>query len=172
MNFEDILNQWEKDTAKAYGKKRIQQDSHALKNADTQNATVQKKIDDEKKAHPIDVWMRRNGVEDKDSALLEEEESPAQRRRQLRAMKPEAVIDLHGLTREEAWNRLSLFFTDCNRRNVQKVLIIHGKGTHSEQGSVLRQMVTLFLEQNLHAGESGIAQKDSGGSGATWVLLK
>lgn len=175
MNFEDILNQWEEDTSKAYGKKRMIHDSNTLKENTSKsiNINTKKIADEEKRAHPIDIWMRQNGVQDKDNDLLEEiEQSPAQKRKKLRALKPEAIIDLHGLTREESWIRLSSFFTDCTRKNVRKVLIIHGKGTHSEDGSVLRQMVARFLEQHPHAGESGIAQKDSGGSGATWVLLK
>lgn len=173
MNFEDILNQWESDTAKAYGKKRMVKDSNALRSDGTESEQLRAENEAEKKAHPIDIWMRRNGIEDKDSDDFEErEQSPAQKRRELKARKPDAVIDLHGLTRDEAWSRLSAFFADCTRRGVRKALIIHGKGTHSEQGAVLRQMVSRFIEQEPHAGESGVAQKDAGGSGATWVLLK
>ena len=87
-------------------------------------------------------------------------------------MRCEAVIDLHGCTRDEAWSRLESFFADCRRRGLQKVLIIHGKGTHSDGGSVLLQVVKQFLEQNRHAGESGLSRKEDGGSGSTWVLLK
>lgn len=129
---------------------------------------------DERRANPMDVWLRRYGTEDKDSALDSEATavSPSERRRQLRAMRSEAVLDLHGLTRDEAWYRLESFFADCVRRNLQKVLIIHGKGTHSEDDPVLAPLVKLFIEQNRHAGESGHPAKEEGGSGSTWVLLK
>lgn len=122
----------------------------------------------------MDVWLRRYGTVNKDAILDEAPEtvSPAERRRRLHAMKPEAVIDLHGLTRDDAWSRLELFFADSVRRGFKKVLIIHGKGTHSPEDPVLRRMVRLFLEQNRHAGESGTSEKDSGGSGSTWVILK
>jgi DNA-nicking Smr family endonuclease len=128
----------------------------------------------ERRANPMDVWLRRYGTEDKDAVLESESAavSPAERRRQLRAMRSEAVLDLHGLTRDEAWYRLETFFADCVRRNLQKVLIIHGKGTHSEDDPVLAPLVKLFIEQNCHAGESGHSAKEEGGSGSTWVLLK
>jgi len=87
-------------------------------------------------------------------------------------MKCEAVVDLHGCTRDDAWIRLETFFADCHRRGLQKVLVIHGKGTHSDGGSVLFQVVKQFLEQNPHAGESAFSRKEDGGSGSTWVLLK
>ena len=126
------------------------------------------------KANPMDVWIRRYGTQDKDTANAHEEasETPAEKRRRLRTMKCEAVIDLHGLTRDEAWTRLESFFVDCRRKGLEKILIIHGKGTHSAENPVLRQMVNAFLEQNTHAGESGVSSKDEGGSGSTWVILK
>lgn len=129
---------------------------------------------DERRANPMDVWLRRYGTLDKDAVLdgATDEVSPAERRRRLRAMRSEAVLDLHGLTRDEAWFRLEAFFADCMRRNLKKVLIIHGKGTHSEDDPVLGPLVKLFIEQNRHAGESGHSPKEEGGSGSTWVILK
>jgi len=167
MDFGDILNQWDESTAKPYGKKRIREDdvAEASKPAPSVEAP---------RANPIDIWLRRNGIEDKDSRLdgTGEIESPAARRHRLHALKPEATIDLHGLTRDEAWARLESFFGDCLRRKLSKVLIIHGKGSHSEEDPVLKRMVRLFLEQNSHAGESGHPGHTEGGSGSTWVLLK
>jgi len=122
----------------------------------------------------MDVWIRRYGTQDKDTVNANDESSvtPAEKRRRLRAKKCEAVIDLHGLTRDEAWTRLESFFGDCRRKGLEKILIIHGKGTHSVENPVLRRMVSAFLEQNIHAGESGVSSKDDGGSGSTWVILK
>lgn len=184
MKFGDILDEWEKETAKPYGKKRLDTDrrrekaeSQASGNNSDSDADVsahKAASKDLPRANPMDVWMRRYGIQDKDSLqdMTATEETPAERRRRLRSMKPEAVIDLHGLTRDEAWMRLESFFTDCRRRGMEKVLIIHGKGTHSEENPVLSQMVKLFLEQYSHAGESGHSERDAGGSGSTWVILK
>ena len=190
MKFGDILDEWERETAKPYGKKKLAEDDR--KQRTLRDKTDSDKSDgataaipgassarrtaspDEQRANPMDVWLRRYGTVNKDSILDEAPEpvSPAERRRRLHLMKPEATIDLHGLTRDDAWSRLELFFADSIRRGFKKVLIIHGKGTHSAEDPVLRRMVRLFLEQNSHAGESGCSEKDSGGSGSTWVILK
>lgn len=169
MDFGDILNEWDKSTAKPYGKKRIAEDDRA---ASVRPEPVKPK--ELPRAHPMDVWIRRNGIVDKD-ALREGEggtETSAERRRRLHALKPEATIDLHGLTRDEAWPRLESFFADCVRRKLSKVLVIHGKGTHSEDDPVLKGMVRLFLERHPHAGESGHPPHGEGGTGSTWVILK
>lgn len=170
MDFGDILDEWDKDTQKAYGKKRIKADEKN-RSVSEQSAEFPKK-EALKKAHPVDIWLRRYGTHDKDSAEDDKNGSPAEQRRIKRGIKPEAVIDLHGLTREDAWNRLEAFFADCYRRGLRKVLIIHGKGTHSDNGSVLLHVVRQFIERNPHAGESGFSDRADGGSGSTWVLLK
>lgn len=172
VDFGDILDSWEKETSRPYGKKRIKKDQQCNKVGDAPAAG--RDDADLPKVHPMDAWMRRHDIVDKDAVLDGGHEPPsaAERRRKLHAMKPEAVIDLHGLTREESWSRLNAFFADCRRRGLQKVLIIHGKGTHSGDAPVLKKTVTLFLEKHPHAGESGSAAKELGGSGATWVILK
>ncbi|OHE68497.1 MAG: DNA mismatch repair protein MutS, partial [Treponema sp. GWC1_61_84] len=96
----------------------------------------------------------------------------AERRRRLRAKNPDATIDLHGLTRDEAWLRLSAFFADARRMGAEKVLVVHGKGNHSEGESVLKRTTREFVERCPFAGESGQAEVRLGGSGATWVALK
>lgn len=172
MDFGDILADWDKQTAKPYGKKKLKKDDRAETAPEKTVLPARKK--ELPQAHPMDVWLRQNGVHDKDTDSEAERErlSPSERRRQLHLMKSEAVIDLHGLTRDDAWIRLESFFADCVRRGLHKVLIIHGKGNHSGNGSVLLDLVKLYIEQNRHAGESGFSQKEDGGSGSTWVLLK
>ncbi len=184
MDFGDILGEWERSTAKPYGKKRMAQESRQERQDQRDQldrgerppsgTPSAKPAREEPRANPIDVWLRRNGVQDKDTVLGEsgEPESPADRRRRLHALRPEATLDLHGLTRDDAWARLEAFFADCRRRGLSKVLIIHGKGTHSESDPVLKGVVRLFLERNPHAGESGHSTHGEGGSGSTWVILK
>lgn len=162
MDFGNILDEWEKETTTPRGTPKKSQ-SAGSSTKDTPPLA---------QAHPLDVWMRRYGVTDKDADCEEYEETPHERRRRLRLLKSEAEIDLHGLTQDEAWMCLESFFTDCVRRNLQKVLIIHGKGAHSTEDPVLRKMVQHFLEKNPHAGESGFSSKTNGGSGSTWVILK
>jgi DNA-nicking Smr family endonuclease len=120
---------------------------------------------------PITEWIRKNGVYDKDKEL-EAEQSPAMRRRMLLAKKPDGVLDLHGLRRDEAWLALENFFRHGRNQGFQKLLIIHGKGNHSEGEAILKRTVRQFIEVCPFAGESGASNTKSGGTGSTWVLLK
>jgi DNA-nicking Smr family endonuclease len=130
----------------------------------------------------LDQWDKESsGIPDKDAGSPDggspseagrPAEPPAQRRRRLHSKKPDAVIDIHGLTRDEAWSALEQFFSDAKRQGFEKLLIIHGKGNHSEGEAVLKRSTGEFIERCPFAGESGHGNAASGGSGATWVLLK
>jgi DNA-nicking Smr family endonuclease len=163
MNFGDILDQWDQQSRKSSGKGK--------KSPAGQNPAGQ----EPERTDPLTVWLRRNGIYDKDAgdpAAAETAESPASRRRRLRASRPDAVLDLHGLNRDEAWLSLENFFRAGKQRGLEKLLIIHGKGNHSPGEAVLSRTVREFIERCSFAGESGHGDAASGGSGATWVLLK
>ena len=82
-------------------------------------------------------------------------------------------IDLHQMTRDEAWSALESFVTSCVRRGLRKVLIIHGKGEHSHGSDpVLGPMVKSFIEQDQRLGLSGHPDRNHGGNGATWVIVR
>jgi len=122
----------------------------------------------------FDKWEKSNGIYDKDTEAEAETDntSPQERRSRLRSKKPDARLDIHGLTRVEAWQTLDVFFEDAKRQGLEKILIIHGKGNHSTGEAVLKRIVTEFIEQCPFAGESGRGKAAAGGEGATWVLLK
>jgi DNA-nicking Smr family endonuclease len=123
-----------------------------------------------KSVHPLSVWLETHGVYDKDAEDPELQRGPAEEKRRLLARRPDAVIDLHGLTRDEAWNALEQFFENSRRRGFAKVAVIHGKGNHSLGGAVLKRVVREFIEHCPFAGKSG--HGPAGGTGTTWVLLK
>lgn len=184
MDFGDILDDWDRQTAKPAGKKAI----HAEEKARAQAENLQKALtakenppatgksggarDASKAVDPLTAWLRVNGIQDKDAAAEEEALSAAERRHALRMKAPDAAIDLHGLTRDEAWLRLSSFFAASLRQGAEKVLVVHGKGNHSEGEAVLKRTTREFVERCPFAGESGQADSRSGGAGATWVILK
>ena len=133
----------------------------------------------------MDLWLDRHGIADKDRTAADAPEDDtaasrarrsAERRRRLWQESAEAQIDLHGLTADEAWDRLARFMLDARNAGCRKVLIIHGKGHHSRKDPaaepVLRRTVRRFLESCPYAGENRLAEAADGGSGATWVLLK
>jgi DNA-nicking Smr family endonuclease len=128
----------------------------------------------EERINPMDLWLRRYGTVDKDAAADEfYEQRKMESRAYIKEMRPEAHIDLHGLTRDEAWTRLDSFVGECSRRGVRKILIIHGKGNHSAGSDpVLGEMVRTFIEGDRRLGASGHPNRNQGGNGATWVLIK
>ena len=117
-------------------------------------------------------WDKRapqKAVLDKDDEIQGEKEN---RRQRLLNKKPDALIDLHGQTQEEAWENLDEFFRKSRARGHEKVLLIHGKGNHSKNEGVLRELCRKYIELCPFAGESGRNSASKGGSGTTWVLLK
>lgn len=123
--------------------------------------------------NPMTEWMRRYGVVDKDAVKEETLRQEAMEDRSvLLALPYEATIDLHGLTTDEAYSRLDSFVTECRKRGLRKILIIHGKGNHSETGPVLSGLVRSFIERDWRLGESGHPDKYDGGKGATWVIIR
>ena len=124
----------------------------------------------------------------RDAATGREENSArtlprGERRSRLLRKKPDGFIDLHGLTRDEAWTALEAFFENSRGNGCEKVLVIHGKGNHhpargSPDGDLrlgegaLRELSRRFIEACSFAGESGYSSAREGGTGATWVILK
>ena len=117
-------------------------------------------------------WEKNNGIYDKDTETGSGQISPQERRSRLKNKKPDAELDIHGLTRDEAWQALEIFFNDSKGKGLEKLLIIHGKGNHSTGEAVLKRIVMEFIEHCPFAGESGRGKAATGGEGATWVLLK
>ena len=82
------------------------------------------------------------------------------------------TLDLHGLNGKEAEEELARFVRSMRRRGLRKGLVIHGKGLHSPEGSVLGPLVRDFLETSSEIGEFGRAARRDGGSGASWFVLR
>ncbi|MDR2551704.1 MAG: Smr/MutS family protein [Treponema sp.] len=122
----------------------------------------------------LDQWNKQAGpVHNKDADLPPRAETSASRRRRLLRKSPDGIIDLHGLTRDQAWNALGVFFNDAKIQGLEKLLVIHGKGSHSpSETGVLTRTTRDFIERCPFAGESGLSGAAQGGSGSTWVLLK
>jgi DNA-nicking Smr family endonuclease len=159
MDFGEILDKWDRqDTGKGEAR-RTKPEQESLKFAG-------------KKVNPMDAWLRINGVYDKDRDFEASQAAAGERRRRLLRKKPDGFIDLHGLTRDEAWTALEDFFRESRQRGFEKLLIVHGKGNHSEGDAILRELCREFIETCPFAGEMGHNPGADGGTGSTWVLLK
>lgn len=110
--------------------------------------------------------------------LPQEEEPHASPRRmkQLRQGKlvPEAQIDLHGATREEARQKVDYFLEDCAYQGYKTVLVITGRGKGSHEGPVLRDDMEKYLSHDAsdRVVEWGRAPARYGGDGALVVYLR
>lgn len=88
---------------------------------------------------------------------------------------PDAELDLHGKTREEAIMMVQNFVMTCHANQFRTALIITGKGHHSgNQGPVLKREVQLWLERNgkQYISDFHTAPARFGGSGAIWLNIK
>ena len=89
-------------------------------------------------------------------------------------LRPEDTLDLHGETVEVGRQQLHEFVVGAHRLGRRCVLVIHGKGTHSEHGAPLREAVIVELLGPLsgliHA--LATAAPAHGGEGATYIALR
>jgi len=94
-------------------------------------------------------------------------------------------LDLHGYTLDEANKKVESFLIDCFDQKVSKVIIVTGKGLHSQNDKdpyiskkfgILKNSVPDFIKNNskLMTKIKSItdAEVTDGGSGAIYVYLK
>jgi len=82
-------------------------------------------------------------------------------------------VDLHGLRRDEARERLAVFLREAARAGLRCVRIVHGKG-HGSPGRepVLKLKVRSWLAQRSEVLAFTYARAADGGHGALIVLLQ
>ena len=94
-------------------------------------------------------------------------------------------LDLHGYTLDEANKKVESFINNCFDQKVSKVIIITGKGLHSQNDKdpyiskkfgILKNSVPDFIKSNpsLMAKIKSVTDAEiaDGGSGAFYVFLK
>lgn len=180
MNFREILEDWERLSARPGGLDKAAEAEKRLRDEDSRVTTRAPEGGQSSKARDsLASWLDSHGVEDKDARdggtvpedgelrALQEAEA-----RRLKAKKPEARIDLHGMKAAEAEAALASFLEACARRGLEKVLVVTGKGIHSQGEPVLGKAARRVIEACPYAGRYGTADAASGGGGALWVILK
>lgn len=87
---------------------------------------------------------------------------------------PDDYLDLHGKTQEESIRMVQNFVKTASRQRLKSVLIITGKGKHSQEGPVIKLAVQTWLQRNgkPYIRNFAYAPKKHGGDGAILVNLK
>ena len=94
-------------------------------------------------------------------------------------------IDLHGYTLEEANKTIEDFINKAFSENINKLIVVTGKGLHSENGKdpyvskdlgILKYSVPEFITNNVSLmnmiNEITDAKVEDGGGGAFYIFLK
>jgi DNA-nicking Smr family endonuclease len=121
--------------------------------------------------------LGRMDVSFKDEVPAGEEPMPRTRlMKQVRQGKrePEATLDLHGCTREEARQKVQFFLEDSVYQGKKTVLVVTGRGRRSAAEPVIRTEVERYLASEAQAwvSEWGRAPRHYGGEGALVVFLR
>jgi DNA-nicking Smr family endonuclease len=85
-------------------------------------------------------------------------------------LRVDATLDLHGETIAPAIARLRQFLLEGRRTGLRCVLVVHGKGTHSDHGAPLREAVLADLLGACSGLVHALASASDGG--ATHVLVR
>ena len=84
----------------------------------------------------------------------------------------DARLDLHHHTVEMARSALYQFVRDCVEADVRCALVTHGKGEGRKTPAMLKSCVNAWLPQLDQVLAFHSAQKQHGGLGATYILLR
>nr|WP_282449944.1 DNA endonuclease SmrA [Microbulbifer sp. CAU 1566] len=114
---------------------------------------------------PVDPWdpieFKRDGVQ-----------NGVYRNLRLGKYTVDARLDLHHHTIEMARRAIYQFVRDCVEADVRCALVTHGKGEGRKQPALLKSCVNAWLPQLPEVLAFHSAQKQHGGLGATYVLLR
>ncbi|WP_346838024.1 DNA endonuclease SmrA [Microbulbifer sp. SAOS-129_SWC] len=142
-----------------------QHNQRARREAATAEASVELNPLTGEGVDPVDPWdpleFKRDGVQ-----------NGVYRNLRLGKYSVDARLDLHRHTVEMARRAVLEFVRDCMAADVRCALITHGKGEGRKQPAVLKSCVNAWLPQLHEVLAFHSAQKQHGGLGATYVLLR
>ena len=94
-------------------------------------------------------------------------------------------IDLHGYSLDEANKTIEIFITKAYSENINKLIVVTGKGLHSQNEkdpyvsknlSILKYSIPEFISNNTNLmsmiNEMSDAKIEDGGGGAFYIFLK
>jgi DNA-nicking Smr family endonuclease len=117
----------------------------------------------------LDQWERTGSSA---VPIEKEEEETVEIRVHPRRLPIDDTLDIHGLNEEEALGRLDAFIEKGLKEGYTKLLVVHGKGNHSDDEPVLTAAVRKTLENDTRVGTFGHPERSLGGRGATWFVVR
>lgn len=81
-------------------------------------------------------------------------------------------LDLHKKSLQQARDEILSFLKQSQRLDIRTVIIVHGKGERSNPPALMKSYVTTWLEQISDVLCFHSAQRQHGGTGALYVMLK
>lgn len=156
-----------KDNSKNKIKKNINHNKNSIKKHDDNYCSEE------------DKEMFLNAIKNLDCSnhiknLTESKKNYSKFKPNIKTVKPQDSLDLHGLTRERALQSIKKFIFEAKKNNLKVVLIIHGKGFRSENKiAVLKDLVEYYIatEGKYYIKYSAEAPARLGGSGAKLIYL-
>jgi len=156
-------------SAEFSGIKKLQQDTIKLPPKNIKNKAVIK----EKREQSFEQSHFSDGFEPQlpDDGPMRYSRSDAEKYlvKQLRRgdFSPEIILDLHGLTQQEAKSELAALINCCKKEGLYCCSVIHGVGKH-----ILKKQVPLWLAQHPDILAFHQAPLEFGGQGALSVLVE
>jgi DNA-nicking Smr family endonuclease len=156
-------------SAEFSGIKKLQQDTIKLPTRNMKKKQIIKQIREESfetnhfsdgfEPHLSEEGPMRYSRQDADKYLV----------KQLRRgdFSPEIILDLHGLTQDEAKRELGALITCCKKEGLYCCSVLHGVGKH-----ILKKQVPLWLAQHPDILAFHQAPLEFGGHGALLVLVE
>jgi DNA-nicking Smr family endonuclease len=96
-------------------------------------------------------------------------------RKELRHLKIDGRLDLHGMTMDEGYDALERFLIHAQEKRFKIVLIITGKGAVNSENTLRHQMPRWIKERpvrHLVSGFHSPARPQDGGQGACYIGVR
>jgi len=119
-------------------------------------------------------WVEKAPLSEEEKLRLSERETREYFTiNQVRSMKIQDELDLHGVDKHTAKKMIHSFLSASKEADLLKINIIFGKGIHSSSGfSILEEVVKQEISKSTIIREFYTPKAKDGGSGAVTIILK
>lgn len=183
MDFGKILDEWESIQGHSDKTRKKNQENSSSRSSDKAKRAKDSSVNGKKdtgKSRTDDWTAHLDAYAPSEDVIKQKEEDERSHpglkanagKKSAKDISPQRILDLHGMVSDTAHKTTMNFLKQASKDGLKKVLIIHGKGNHSQEEPVLKRVVKTCIDISPHAGLSGTPGRALGGSGATWVMIK